>query len=265
MYPAIARQQKDDVHGIGARLNAIQTVLAGRKLGAITDLGGNAGYFCLSLLDSGMATSATVYDVLSETLAAGRTMARALGIAEKIKYVERKIDLSFVHEMPEVDTIICLNLLHHSGRLFDVELVRDKGWGQYAGEWLTAIRGKSRLAVIGLAFDNESPPNWDEPAASRAQRFAGIAEKSGWSILYYANVKELERVGVEAAKGRFRPPLDSILDAALKSGSKAADIFPLRSAKRALKQVMRRMNILPKIHNRTGSMGIYHFYILEIR
>lgn len=267
MYPSIARQQKDDVHGVAARLKAIQTVLAGRKLGAIVDLGGNSGYFCLSLIDAGMATKATVYDIdmLGESLAAGRKMAGLLGIAGKIQYVEQKIDLAFVRDMPTVDTIICLNLLHHSGRLFDVDMVHDKGWGQYANEWLTAMIGKSRLAIIGLAFDGESPPNWDEPAASRAQRFARMAENAGWSVLYYANVRELERLGVDAAKGRFSPPPTGIVDALLKFGVKATNILPLRPMKHLFKGAMRRMKILPKIQNRTGSMGTYHFYILESR
>lgn len=267
MFPELASQQKDDVHGVAARLKAMQTVLSGRNLGTMIDLGGNSGYFCLSLIDAGMANKATVYDIdmLGESLAAGRTMADLLSIADRIQFVKQKIELEFVQNLPAVDTMICLNLLHHAGRLFDVESVNENGWGRYAQEWLAAMRNKSRLAIVGLAFDSEAPPNWDEPTKSRAERFARIADSAGWSILYYANVRELERLGVDAAKGRFEAPSEGTVEAILRFGTKTSNAFPFRPMKQVLKQLLRRVGALPKIQNRTGSMGTYHLYILEGR
>ena len=264
MYPALAQRQRDDEHGVAARLKAIQSVLADEKLGAMIDLGGNSGYFCLSLIDAGMAASATVYDVVGGALAAGRQMAELLGIGEKICFVEQSVDLAFVQNLPNVDTFLCLNFLHNAGTLFDVERVHEEGWARYVQQWLRLLREKGRFAIISLGFDPENPVHWDEPLESRARCFARFAEDAGWSIRYYANVRELERRGVDAASGRYTTPSHGNLDAALKAAIKTGNTPLLRPLKDALKRGLRRAQVLPKVRNVTGSQKFYHLYILEI-
>lgn len=263
LYPQVT--QADDVHGVAARLGAMQSVLANDNLGTMQDLGGNAGYFCLSLIDSGRADSATVFDVMPRTLAAGRTMAELLGIADKIKYVERKIDLDFVRDLPKSDTFICLNLLHHAGLLFDQDKVREQGWAPYMQEFLRIIRGKSRIAIIGMAFDHTAPINWNEPVVSRAQAFKKFIEDAGWSVRYYANVRELERLGVEGAKGRFVARPDGFADATIKAGIKLVNSSLLQPFKEVVKKALRKNKVLPKVQNLTGSQKYYHLYILDAR
>lgn len=263
LYPQVS--QPDDVHGVVARLGAMQSVLANDNLGTMQDLGGNAGYFCLSLIDSGRATSATVYDVLPHTLAAGRKMAELLGIADKIKYVERKIDLDFVRDLPKSDTFICLNLLHHAGLLFDQDKVREQGWATYIQEFLRIIRGKSRIAIIGMAFDHTAPVNWDVPVGTGAQVFQKYVEDAGWSVRYYANVRELERLGVDGAKGKFVTRPDGFADTSLKAGIKIANSPLLQPLKEIVKKALRKNKVLPKVQNLTGSMKYYHLYILDAR
>ena len=121
-YPEIAL--KDDKFRVVDRLRAIEEVLAGRPLGRMADLGGNVGYFSLSLLDDGMASSSTVYDLNSDALATARAMADALGLQDQIAFAEQKLGLAFLRDMAAVDTILCLNLIHHAGLEFDVEEVR---------------------------------------------------------------------------------------------------------------------------------------------
>src|SRR5262245_58726943 len=147
-YPEIAL--KDDKKHVVDRLRAIEEVLARQTLGRMVDLGGNVGYFSLSLIDDGMASTSTVYDVNSKALAAGRLMADALGFRDEIAFVKRKLDLRFIRSMAPVDTIICLNLIHHAGVGFDVEEVRRLGWEEYARQWLEHFRAKSRIAILGV-------------------------------------------------------------------------------------------------------------------
>jgi hypothetical protein len=262
-YPALAARKLDDEYGLASRLNAIQTVLAGKNLGEMIDLGGNAGYFCLSLLDAGMAEKATVYDTQTGALAAGRQMAELLGVADRIKYIEKSLDLEFVKDLPKVDTLLCLNFIHNAGTVFEVERVRKEGWASFAEQWLRAMKGKSRRAVISVGFDREHPTNWDEPLDSRPQRLARIAEAAGWKIVYYANVRELERHGVEAAAGRYTTLPPGIWDAAVKVAIRIANLPMVRPLKDGLKQLLRRNQALPKVREITGTQKFYHLYILE--
>ena len=262
LYPSIAVGQKDDVHGVAARLSAIQTLFADKNLGAITDLGGNSGYFCLSLLDAGLATSARVYDVQEKALAAGRLMAELLGIS-KIEYIQRNLDHAFVETLPACDTFICLNLLHHAGILFDVDNVRTQGWERYIGLWLAAMKRKSRRAIVGLAFDDASPVNWSTPAADRPAAFRRICEEAGWFVRYYANVRELERLGTVEAAGRVVSTEGKMWERIVKYFARVARLPVLRRVREAFKSVLRRTHILGRVRLITGSTHLYHFYVLE--
>ena len=136
MYPDIAALQKQDKTGVLDRLEAIRFTLGNRDLGSVIDLGGNSGYFCLSLIDAGMISKATVYDMAGDALAAGRLMAQEMGIGDRITFVKQRIDFDFLRSLPCVDSIFCLYLLHHAGTLFDTERVRRDGWERYAEDWL---------------------------------------------------------------------------------------------------------------------------------
>jgi len=50
-----------------------------------------------------------------------------MGLADRVHFVQQAADLAFLKSLPEFDTIICLNLLHHAGDKFDVNLVTIRG------------------------------------------------------------------------------------------------------------------------------------------
>src|SRR6185312_2509290 len=264
MYPSIAAGQKDDVHGVAGRLRAIETLFADENLGAITDLGGNSGYFCLSLLDAGLATSARVYDVQDKALAAGRLMAELLDHPE-IEYIQRNLELAFVETRPPCDTFICLSLLHHAGILFDVDNVRTQGWERYMGRWLAAMKQKSRRVIVGLAFDDASPVNWSPPAADRPAAFRRICEEAGWSVRYYANVRELERLGTAQAAGRVVSMDGTLAERTVRYFAKVTRHPVLRRLREVVRSVLRRTKTLGRVRLMTGSTHLYHFYVLELK
>jgi hypothetical protein len=199
----LAMLQKDDSFGNVERLQAIAQVFRGCSLGTTIDLGGNAGFFCLSLIDTGMITQAKVYDVSARALQAGEIMAKAMGCADKITFAKRAIDLEFLSNLAKVDTIVCLNLLHHAGTKFDVDIVQREGFESYAAEWLRILRDKCDRAVVSLGFEPKKPANWRTPPQTRPARFAQIAAKAGWSLLYDANVGDIRTLGIENANGRY--------------------------------------------------------------
>jgi hypothetical protein len=201
MHPELAAAAKYDKFGAAERLNAIRTVLDKRELGKMIDIGGNAGYFSISLVDCGLSSGSTVYDKNVDALAAGRLMAEALNLGDRIQFVERGVDLEFVRNLPLTDTVICLNVLHHAGAHFDVESVRAGGWESYAREWLSELAKKTGTLILGLGFKNAKPRHWNIPASNRAGRFYDLAQEAGWTVIYDANVHDLEQNDVWGAKG----------------------------------------------------------------
>src|SRR5262245_32225108 len=151
---------QEDVLGVTDKFAAIRHVLETKTLGNMVDLGGNSGYFSLSLIDVGMAARSVVYDLNDCALLAGRAMAEAFAIDDKVEFIKQKVDLSFVRSMPSIDTVVCLNLLHHAGTTFDLEEVARAGWEDYMGRWLEELRSKCRFAIIGLGFKSQKPRHW---------------------------------------------------------------------------------------------------------
>lgn len=200
MFP---NQQPHDKYASDERLNAILSVLKGRDLGHVVDLGGNSGFFCLSLVDAGIAKSADIYDLSGPAIAAGREMARIMELDGKISLHEQAVDLQFLNSLGRTDTMVCLNLLHHAGASFDKQAVEVMGWDVYALEWLAAMRSKSRIGIFGVSFEPRKPVNWDEPHSGRPAALGRIAEGAGWSTFYDANVEDLCTLGIEAANGRY--------------------------------------------------------------
>jgi hypothetical protein len=201
MYPGIVPAIREDRFGTEERLAAIQEVLNGRELGHIIDLGGNAGYFSLSLIDSGMASGSTVYDHSADALAVGRLVAKELGLQDKIAFKPHEISLEFVRALEPSDTVICLNVIHHAGSHFDVEAVTQAGWEDYARQWLQELRTKTRLAILGVGFKKKKPRHWEIAAGERTRRFYDLASETGWHVAYDANIEDLHSLGTQKADG----------------------------------------------------------------
>lgn len=202
-FPEAATLQTCDKYGAAAQLDAITSVLGGSRLDTVIGLGHNAGYFCLSLLDAGVTDRATVYDADPGTLSAGRIMALHMDLGDRIEFIERAAGLNFLRALPSVDMIVCLNLLHHAGIAFDQAAAGRDGWESYANAWLSEMRRKCMIAVVGIEFEEKKPENWDAPHPYRPARFAQCVERAGWSLLYDANVRDIEKLGIDRANGRY--------------------------------------------------------------
>jgi hypothetical protein len=243
LYPELARLPEDDAFGLSERLSAVCTILGGRDLGTLIDLGGHSGFFAMSLIDVGMADAATVYDSNREALSAGRAAAEQMNIA-KVEFIERLIDLDFLKSMPAVDTVLCLNLLHHAGTLFDADIVLREGWEKYAQAWLGELRQKSRVLVLSLGFKRMTkPPHWDVERPYRPLAFARLAEKVGWSTVYEANVRDIQALGVDRANRRF---------------TTSRNLAMVRFHVQKLKEVTSRL-----VLGRSERKQHYHLYIFE--
>lgn len=241
--PGAHNSEKADVFGVADRLKAVQAVLGGRHLGKAIDLGGYTGFFPMSLIDAGMIESATVYDADSDLMRIGGARASRLGIADRIEFVPQAIDLNFVRQLPSVDTVLCLNLIHHAGSTFDIAEVQRVGWERYSEDWLGHLRSKCRVLIFSVGLKRSKPKYWDVPNDERPLRLKRTMERMNWSVLYDANVEDIRRFGVERANGRFTNSA---------GGARA------RSYWRRFRNLSRR-----SIGIRRDKLQDYHLYILE--
>lgn len=242
-----------DKYGNVPRLRAIQTAWSGRRLGKITDLGGHAGFFSLTLVGDGLAEESTIYDVSEDALIKGRQFAKEMRLSERARFVQQSVDIEFLKQMQPTETIICLNLLHHAGDKFDSDLVSKQGWARYALDWLATMRSKARQAAFGVGFENTKPKYWDTPVATRPAALASIIRSAGWSITYDANVGDLETLGFQVANGRFT------------TGGAQLIAEPSRSLSDRIRKKVARLtglNVRPVPIN-FEKKSRYHLYILE--
>lgn len=169
--------------------------------GGAIDLGGNSGFFSLSLVAEGLLTESTVYDANPAALEAGRQMAEMMGLSDKVRFVEQQISLEWLRSLEPVDTVICLNLIHHAGAVFDIVEVNGRGWQLYANDWLSELRRISKRCIFGVRFKGSKPVNWDVNKQDRPRVMLQMAKAQGWNPLYDANVQDIADFGVQRASG----------------------------------------------------------------
>jgi len=193
---------KKDEFGVKPRLDLIKNKLLNLNVKDIVDLGGNSGFFSLELLDGKIITSSSVYDVDEDVLNFGKKIADQMQLESFIKFIKKSVSLNNLNEYPNADAVLCLNLIHHAGVLFDVDLVKKMGWSKYSLEFLKRLRKKYKYAVLGVGFKASKPTNWSVPDPLRPVFLADIIRKSGWEITYDANINDLKSLGEGGACGK---------------------------------------------------------------
>jgi hypothetical protein len=186
---------KEDEFGAEPRIKLMQELFSGKKFNSLVDIGGNNGFFSLQLIDDSIASKSTIFDVNDSALSFGKKIASELNLTDKSEFIKKEINLSSINDLPNSDMVFCLNLIHHAGVLFDVEIVKKIGWEKYSEEFLSILRKKYKSAVIGVGFKGLKPINWFVPKILRPITFYNIIKSSGWEIAYDANINELLRLG----------------------------------------------------------------------
>ena len=254
-----------DQFGMEDRLNAILEIIGKFSLtfDSINDLGGNCGFFSLSLLELFKDVSSTVYDKNASFLKIGEEFAEGMELKNRIDFIEKSLNLAFIeNELPYADMTLCLNLIHHAGYLFDSDFVSEKGWGSYSSEWLNQMQKKTRILVLGVGFKESLPMYWIKPTRllqfdSRPLQFLNIAKSTGWKLLYEANVADIRRYGVSIAQGRRMKPslslffkiLNELVEFSFKLKYKIEEIFKIT---------------LRTSYSRSNRRKKYHLYIFTL-
>lgn len=200
-----------DTFGLEVRLGCIEETFARNNMAfpRALDLGGNCGFFSLSLMQKDLLGEVRVEDLDEPALEMGRAFSRALKLSSKAEFVRNEVTLKKVEAVTDkYDLVLCLNLIHHAGSTYDIEVVEELGWEAYALRWLAALADISETAVVGVGFKGGKPKSWMGSHRIgidlRPRRFAQMCEQAGWKIVYDANVADLDRVGTDRANGSRR-------------------------------------------------------------
>jgi hypothetical protein len=197
-------QVSETSFGCSARLQAISEFLQPKHCDLAVDLGANCAFFCLSLLHEKIIKRARVVEKAPELIEFGRLVAEEMGLADSVSFEEVGIDLPWLDQMPPCDVVICQNLLHHAGYLFDVDRVAQDGWDAYAVKFLRALRAKAKYGVISINMEPGRPVNWTgvkDVREDKAARFAEILTEAGWSICRQTEVFELVKSRAARSQG----------------------------------------------------------------
>ncbi len=184
-------ENKYDYKGVQARFEYIRSFFEDNSFADIVNIGGNCGYFSLSLLDENLAEEAIVYDIKADILEIGEKIARAMNISDRCKFEEKMINLEELKTLPPANVLIFQNVLHHAGDYFDQELVKDIGWGEYARQFMAGLRELYDYAVFAVGFKWNKPKYWQVDKDKRRGEFQNILADADWEIISDANVYDL--------------------------------------------------------------------------
>lgn len=142
------------------------------------DFGANTGFFTLSLAHRYPGTRFVAIEANPNHSHFIRRVADHFGLAN-VDVMDRAVGLAELHELPNFDFLLHLNVLHHAGHDFDAEIVpaRDQ-FPAYAVRYLRALRARAGRMLFQLGS------NWGgdkgQPLIGAREDIAKLRLFSSW-------------------------------------------------------------------------------------
>lgn len=151
---------------------------------SLLEIGGNLGYFSIRALRDAEASHSVIYEPVEQLAKAGRALARAFGIADRLEVRTVPVHLDSLGELPRVDLIINLNVLHHAGHDFATDEVRTRDeWWDYARRTLSGLGQVAPAMIFQTGF------NWGGSPVGLCDKHEGVTEwttrlvkEAGWRV-----------------------------------------------------------------------------------
>jgi hypothetical protein len=131
------------------------------------DFGANTGFFTLSLARQFPHARFVAVEANPNHARFIARVAQYFGMSN-VEVIQRAVGLADLHELPQSDCLLHLNVLHHAGHDFDAGLVAEKGrFPDYARRYLGLLRERAN----GMFFQMGS--NW---GGDKRQPLVGVRE-----------------------------------------------------------------------------------------
>lgn len=166
------------------------------KAESVVEVGGNLGYICLRLVNE-LGLRASCHEPIEDYMRISNFIAEELGLAHLYKGHATSVLWDNISELPEADVIVNLNVLHHAGRVFDCDVVREMGgWASYAQSYLEKLvhKGKYLFFQTGNTwpekrlFENTEAPEY----------LASILRNSGWEVTHIGICSNLPNLTISS-------------------------------------------------------------------
>lgn len=155
----------------------------------VTDIGANIGYFSFRLATE-KKCSVVMYEPFEDHYKAINSIGSMLEAQDNIKAVNDGVTLSNIDSLEKTDILLLFNVLQHAGEDFDKDIVKSKNdWYQYAVEYLTKLRSKSKYLVFQNGY------SWlghDVELCARENILPfskQLLEDAGWTVKHCGMVK----------------------------------------------------------------------------
>ncbi len=120
---------------------------------SVIEIGANAGYFSTRLANE-YNSKVIAYEPYANHANAIKLIAKLGNIGEdRIDVIQEQVNINNIKNLPKVDIILFLNVLHHAGYDFDKKYVKSiNDWEVYAVNYLRNLGGKSRKMVFQIGY-----------------------------------------------------------------------------------------------------------------
>lgn len=140
--------------GDTARFEYIMHKLTNINFSSMADIGANTGFFTLSLADKMKEKKFAAFEPNESQSIFIETVKNYFDL-ENILVLNRSVGLLDIQEIDFYDCVLLLNVLHHAGVDFDLDLVRDNltEFEKYFIEYMGELRKKAKLAIFQLGYN----------------------------------------------------------------------------------------------------------------
>lgn len=166
-----------------AHLLSLRTPARGERWG---DFGANTGFFVLSLANQYDATNFVAIEANGHHAQFVQRVASSFQLTN-VEVDNRAIGLHQLHELPALDFMLHLNVLHHAGHDFDRQMVPTSAeFGAYAKRYLEILRTRTGAMLFQLGSnwggDKHQPLIGVREDAAKLKLFCSWLRAAGWNI-----------------------------------------------------------------------------------
>lgn len=147
-------QLDENWRGDTSRLTYINDKLKNIDFNLIGDIGANTGYFSLSLANEMKDKKVISYEINNNHVEFINTIKENFNL-ENIQTINKGVDLEGIDYLREVDIYMLLNVIHHAGVDFDVNLdVSNLNFKQYANQYLEKLKNKCKILIFQMGYNH---------------------------------------------------------------------------------------------------------------
>jgi len=151
-----------------------------RSVRSVVELGSSLGYFSLRLAEE-RGLTVVGFEPVREYAEASDLFALLGELQARARFYPRGVGIDDIADLPAMDCLISLNVLHHAGNVYDRDaILRFGSWLAYAEEYLR--RAAARFGHMIFQSGNSVSGVAHFPSEAAIDTLVPLLERSGWRV-----------------------------------------------------------------------------------